>query len=60
MKMHDQVITLHGTGKIVAIESSKQGVRYGVLHDTLTFKLPKGLKQQDVIYYEKEELKHVG
>jgi len=58
MKINDQVITLHGTGKIIAIESSKHGVRYGVLHDTLTFKLPKGYRQQDVIYYEAEDLKH--
>ena len=58
MKMNDHVITLHGEGKIVAVENQKGVVKYGVLHDKLNFKLPKGYAANDIIYYTEGELKH--
>ncbi len=58
MKMNDHVITLHGEGKIVAVEKSKDGTKYGVLHEKLNFKLPKGYAADDIIYYIEGELKH--
>ena len=58
MKLNDQVLTPHGRGVIAAIETSKAGVRYGVLHAFLTAKLPRFSHADDIIYYGKEELQH--
>jgi hypothetical protein len=58
MKMNDQVTTLHGTGKIVAVENQKGVIKYGVLHDKLNFKLPKGYHAEDIIYYTEKDLSH--
>lgn len=56
MKISDKVKTPHGSGIIVAIELSKAGKRYGVQHREIVAKLPQLAKDDDVIYYDKEEL----
>ncbi len=58
--MGDKVATLHGVGKISAIQTDKDGsVEYGVVHDRLLFNLPKGYKQNDIVYYLAAEVQYV-
>jgi len=56
MKMNQQVSTSMGVGRIVVIEKSKSGIKYGVKHAIFTVAIQRNATKDDIFYFEEKEM----